>query len=102
MLFFESLKLYKKCVNRQIEKRFYQGSPDSEEFMSLLSFQSNNVKKHRMSTVGDLLIGQLRQVPGMSVSGAEGIAAKLGSTMAQLSRKLHGMPSGAAQVGKLF
>ena len=43
-------------------------------------------------------MGQLRQVPGVSVPGAEALAAKLGGTMAQLSRGLRNMPPGAAQV----
>ena len=66
--------------------------------MSFLAFQKNNLRAQHLSTVGALLVGQLRQVPGVSVAGAEAVAGRLGGTLAQLSRALHGMSPGAAQV----
>lgn len=94
---------------RQIEKKFYQGTepsqlathspePESERFMSFLDFQKDNLRSQRIASVGSLLVGQLRQVPGLSVAGAEAISAKLGGTMALLDRNLRGMAPGEAQV----
>jgi hypothetical protein len=87
---------------RQIERKFYKGcdsdSDTDESFMSLLDFQKNNLRSQSMATVGNMLVGQLRQVPGVSVSAAEAIAEKLGGTMALLGRTLHGMSPGGAQV----
>jgi hypothetical protein len=83
---------------RQIERKFFRGSEAPEPFLSLLDFQRNNLRNARIATLGALLVGQLRQVPGLSVAGAEAIAHKLGGTVAQLSRSLHALPPGAAQV----
>ena len=92
--------MYGSLRCRQIERKFYKGcdSDTDESFMSLLDFQKNNLRSQSMATVGNMLVGQLRQVPGVSVSAAEAIAEKLGGPMAMLGRTLHGMSPGGAQV----
>jgi ERCC4-type nuclease len=88
------------CLHRLVQQRFFSSfsSPFLQNQRTLSEFQANSSRKQRLETMSDLLVTQLRQLPGCSTSAAEAISKRFGGTMSNLHFSLSSLDSVAAVV----
>jgi hypothetical protein len=68
---------------------------------TLHAFQEQSSRRQRLEVVGDLLVLQLKQLPGCSTNAAQAIADRFGGTLFNLHNSLSSTASTAAVVPSL-
>jgi hypothetical protein len=84
-------------IHKQVQNQFCVDVRAGKGFIPYTHFKDKFSRSQNVTSLGQLLVSQLRQIPGCSTSAAVAISEKFGGTLASITNKLKQMPPHAAE-----